>query len=172
MFESESDQRLVNLLSAFSLAMGTSHWVCVIMCATEPNKRSEMRLEDFTALTIQEKSSWQLEGKSVPRNLFRLYLRLVWERKGFSTLKGSPARSLKESQDKENGYLSFSPQNLLHIQAVEALTQRQNCTGSILVMSSCTPGCFSASLTGCKCPFSCFLFSDQPVFLGHMNSVF
>lgn len=103
----------MNLLSAFSLAMGTSHWVCVIMYATEPNKRSEMRLEDVIALTIQEKSSWQLEGKSVPRNLFRLYLRLVWERKGFSTLKGSPERSLKESQDKENGYLSFSPQNLL-----------------------------------------------------------
>lgn len=92
--------------------------------------------------------------------------------KGVQHTQGSPAKSLKESQDKENGYLSFSPQNLLHIQAVEALTQRQNCTGSILVMSSCTPGCFSASLTGCKCPFSCFLFSDQPVFLGHMNSVF
>lgn len=163
----------MNLLSAFSLAMGTSHWVCVIMYATEPNKHAEMRLEDFIALTIQEKSSWQLEGKSDPQNLFRLYLRLVWEGKGFSTLKGSPAGSLKESQDKENGYLSFSPQNLLHHSGCGSTdSQRQNCTVSILVMSSCTPGCFFASLTGCKCPFSCFLFSDQPVFLGHVNSVF
>lgn len=97
MFESESDQRLVNLLSAFSLAMGPSHWVCVIMCATEPNKRSEMRLEDFIALTVQEKSSWQLEGKSVPRNLFRLYLRLVWEQKGFSTLR-DPQQSLLKNR--------------------------------------------------------------------------
>lgn len=124
-FERESDQRLVNLLSAFSLAMGTSHWVCVIMYATEPNKCSEMRLEDFIALTIQEKSSWQLEGKCPPKSLSSVSEVSVGA-KGVQHTQGIPRKSLKESQDKENSYLSFSPQNLLHIQAVEALTQHQN----------------------------------------------
>lgn len=106
MFESESDQRLVNLLSAFSLAMGTSHWVCVIMYATEPNKRSEMRLEDFIALTIQEKSSRQLEGK---RNLSRLYLRLVWERKGFSTLRDPQQGLLKNRRIRKTVTSALAP---------------------------------------------------------------
>lgn len=79
---------------------------------------------------------------------------------GVQHIQGIPSRvSFRESQDKENSYLSFSPQSLLHHSGCGSTeSQHQNCTVSVLAVSSCTPGCVFASLTGCKCPFSCFLF--------------